>query len=272
MLSEYSEQKPTIPELRPYIENYKHLAWNATGAKSKDFLPRPGVSMIFTDKTFWVDDQISSNTSLIGIHDEVHNIKWLDDQATSFVIRFSPYGISRFLQLNMHELANHFVDSEALWGTSIKRLCDEIMTAQNMSQRVERVERFFTKQFIMPTTIEEHIFQFADRLRDGHDALSLDELRQIVPLSTRQLERRFKVLIGVNLQTYMRLCRFDYAKSLLTRNQYHSLTDIGYASGYSDQAHFSNEFKRLSAVRPKHFLPSSPFHQSLAEHRFSAKV
>jgi len=241
------------------------LTWNEKGEKAKAILPRPGVSMIFTDKKIWIKDKSLPDNILIGIHDDVFNFKWTADTNFCFIIKFSPYGLSRFLRMNMHQMANQLVESATLWGNSINSLHEEIMMAEKMTQQVELVENFFSERMRGPTKTEESIFQFADVLRKERGHSSLNDLRKSVPMSTRQLERKFKELTGVDIRTYIRICRFERAKLLLIQERNLKLTEVGYASGYFDQAHFSNEFKMLSKFRPKNFLGSSPFYKYLSE-------
>lgn len=262
---EYQELKPTISKLRPFIDSYMHLTWDEKGMKSKDMLPRLGVSMIFADKKIWINNKTLSKNILVGIHDEVFNFRWVADRTFCFIINFSPYGLSRFLKINMQQIANKLIESEAIWGNSINILHEKVMRVGEVNQQIELVEKFLSERIIIPTKTEESIFQVADILRNEDEIPSLAKIRKDVPISARQLERKFKKCTGVNIQTYIRICRFEHAKSLLTKQRDLKLTEIGYASGYFDQAHFSNEFKILSTFRPKDFIRSSPFYQFLSD-------
>jgi AraC-like DNA-binding protein len=53
---------------------------------------------------------------------------------------------------------------------------------------------------------------------------------------------------------------------LLIKDHHMNLTNIGYETGYFDQAHFSKEFKAFSKTRPKDFLFSSPYYRLLSEY------
>ena len=113
-----------------------------------------------------------------------------------------------------------------------------------------------------PTEIEKAIFDFADELRRTEEGLSLDELRKNIPLSARQLERKFKALIGTDIQTLIRISRFSAAHGLLHHQESLSLTHIGYEAGYYDQPHFSHDFKEISKISPKEFAPCTPVSDS----------
>ena len=81
------------------------------------------------------------------------------------------------------------------------------------------------------------------------------------------MTRKFKEVIGVNLQTYIRICRFHAAKMLLFGEQDLSMTEVGYLSGYYDQAHFARDFKKLSGVKAKNFIQLCAFQKQIPQRK-----
>ena len=121
-------------------------------------------------------------------------------------------------------------------------------------QRLDWVEAFLLRKFQTPSSSDTLIFELTQKIRQEPDLFSFTALKKTTPLSIRQVERKFRALLGTNIQTYLRLARFEKAKSLLESRQAMRLTDIGYESGYYDQAHFSSEFKKLAGVVPKSYV------------------
>lgn len=73
-------------------------------------------------------------------------------------------------------------------------------------------------------------------------------------LSLSQLERRFKCLTGVTLKSFARLIRFENARNRLHSDQAIRLTDLAYDLGYTDQAHFTRDFKDIASYTPSAYL------------------
>lgn len=79
-------------------------------------------------------------------------------------------------------------------------------------------------------------------------AWSLPALAQMLALSERTLQRRLADA-GANLSALVRSARVQAAGRLLIGTN-HSLARIGFACGFADQPHFTNLFRRHTAMTP----------------------
>lgn len=78
----------------------------------------------------------------------------------------------------------------------------------------------------------------------------IDALVAELNLSPRQLERHFLTHVGLSPKLFSRLVRFDRVVRDLPARGVTSWTDFALAHGYTDQAHFINEFKEFAGVSP----------------------
>ena len=69
------------------------------------------------------------------------------------------------------------------------------------------------------------------------------------------LARRFRRHFDTTPGDYLRRCRLDRARSLLRRSQA-SLADIASATGFTDQSHFTNAFRKTFGISPGAFRRS----------------
>ncbi len=81
------------------------------------------------------------------------------------------------------------------------------------------------------------------------DPLPIAEIADRLKLSTRQLERLFRSVIGVRPVIFYRTLRLRYARWLLDHTD-RSVTDIALDAGFSDCAHFSRQFKTMVGQSP----------------------
>lgn len=79
-------------------------------------------------------------------------------------------------------------------------------------------------------------------------ALALEEAAQQLGLSTRSLQRKLKAE-GTRYVDIVASARAQRASAMLSRHQ-PGLAEVGFACGYTDQAHFCRDFKRRVGMSP----------------------
>jgi AraC family transcriptional regulator len=85
----------------------------------------------------------------------------------------------------------------------------------------------------------------------GHyrETISLHDLARRVDIDPSHLARTFRGHFGCTMSEYVRKLRVDHArKELLATSK--PLSEIAYAAGFSDQAHFSRVFRQHTGLTP----------------------
>ena len=81
----------------------------------------------------------------------------------------------------------------------------------------------------------------------------MDAVATETNISPRKLERAFLEHVGLSPKMYSRLVRFDQAVRGIGARGKVPWSQFALAHGYSDQAHFINEFKEFAGVTPAQF-------------------
>jgi transcriptional regulator GlxA family with amidase domain len=81
----------------------------------------------------------------------------------------------------------------------------------------------------------------------------MDDLTRDLNVSPRRLERQFLTHVGMSPKLFARLVRFDRTVRDLARRGDTPWARFALAHGYSDQAHFINEFREFAGVTPVEF-------------------
>lgn len=85
---------------------------------------------------------------------------------------------------------------------------------------------------------------------DTHATLSLQQASEELEINPGYLSREFsKHFDNLGFGDYMRKLRIEKATNLI-KGSTHSLTEIAYLTGFSDQAHFSRVFKQYTGQSP----------------------
>jgi AraC family transcriptional regulator len=94
--------------------------------------------------------------------------------------------------------------------------------------------------------IEEHLA----------DDLSLAELAALVPMSEFHFARLFKASTGEAPYRYITQRRIERAKVLLSVTAL-SVAEIAYRVGFTNQSHFTAQFRKLVGATPKRYRECS---------------
>jgi AraC-like DNA-binding protein len=85
--------------------------------------------------------------------------------------------------------------------------------------------------------------------------ISLDDLANVAGVSRFHFHRQFRKSVGVTPREYVLRARIERAKGLLTESDL-TVGEVSGAVGFADQSHFSNIFRRLTAMTPRGFRNS----------------
>ncbi|MEP5072365.1 MAG: helix-turn-helix domain-containing protein, partial [Crocinitomicaceae bacterium] len=86
----------------------------------------------------------------------------------------------------------------------------------------------------------------------SHGMIDIVQMAEDVQLSTRQLERLFKKVIGLSPKFYCRIIRFNYIFEVM-KEQKDSWIRTALQSGFFDQSHFIKNFKEFTGEEPSNY-------------------
>jgi len=82
--------------------------------------------------------------------------------------------------------------------------------------------------------------------------ITLDYLSSLVGISKYHFLRSFTHQIGISPYSYLETIRIGNAKKLLSQGI--TPVDVAFQTGFSDQSHFSNFFKKFIGLTPKQYM------------------
>jgi methylphosphotriester-DNA--protein-cysteine methyltransferase len=170
-------------------------------------------------------------------------------------IRFRPGGAQPFLPLPVAGLTNAVVDADAVLGSALDSLRDQLAFARSRGEQAKAAERWLLSRF-RPLEHDHRIVAraaaaLAAPRADGRSTPVADVCEQL-GLSNRHLIHLFQRHVGLTPKTYARVQRFHAALARLPRAT--SRAALAIELGYADQAHFTNEFRRFAGVSPGTFI------------------
>jgi AraC-like DNA-binding protein len=263
--------------LARYVQHYWELALPAGQLSSHSELLHPdgGSSLLF---------QLAGELSINGVRAQ-QGVLFSPTAAHSgqlslaagvrvFAVRFRPGMGAAFWRCAAREFAGEVLGLEGAryLRFDLPAVTEQLQLAADMPSRVALLELALCGALAGSAGIATALPQALALLRAARDKHPLTQLVAQTGLGQRQLERLFNRYLGLTAKQYSRLHRVAYSRELLKQAQPEPLADVAYVAGYSDQAHFSHDFKSVVGLTPGQYLRRVRARYHNAEHTDAAIV
>lgn len=174
------------------------------------------------------------------------------------IIVLQPYSLSLISGIASKKLKNNIFRFHELFGDLVCPLQEAISGAGNVNEIIELIESFFLRISADLPPIDGIITGSVALMQARKGVLNLPEMLKYLPISERQLERKFDQYIGVPPKKLNGIFRINhYLKLLRNPQKTHSALQAAIEAGFYDQAHLNNQFKVLTGTSPLKYLSAS---------------
>ncbi len=257
----YRTLQPSLP-LRPFIQTY-WMFDSASAVETEGILrrrmPDGTASIVITIENFsWMDRgngwRASQGALLQGVCSHAYLLR-AQPKTVSFGVIFKPETACRLSGLPLGELADGSTDLENAFGPAGKIWVEQIRNAADDLERAQITDAFFLRQWQRSSTEHPYLDKALSLIRASGGSLEVEELSRRLYVGRRQLERQFRLYIGLSPKMMLRIERFRSALNMAkTHTARGGLTEIAHTCGYADQAHFIRECRDLTDAAPSHLF------------------
>ena len=168
-----------------------------------------------------------------------------------------PGRLRAFCALPPSELTDAIVDGAQVFGANpCAMLEQQLREAGDRAARIAVIERFLLDR-LQPSAGWKRLPEALEDVYCCLPRMSIADLGEHFRLTPRTLQRRFRGTFGVSPKVFTRITRvhvalwhLDHARRL----GLDSLAHVAHRVGYSDQAHFSRDFRAMVGVTPARTL------------------
>ncbi|MFT3674320.1 MAG: helix-turn-helix domain-containing protein [Chitinophagaceae bacterium] len=249
------------PGLREYVHYYRivHFRFDAKQQQVKFFPPGPQFCLAFypfgqerickPDGSFLLN---APQVLLSGQQLEASIRHLTGNHFLTVQIFFTPAGLYRLTGISPHLLINTFTDAEAIFGSQIRSVNEQLAAAASYTDMIYVLDSFAEQIKNKSTGIKAAHFvdKAAGMILQDH-TISIDRLAQTAFASTRQFQRIFKDRIGISPKLFERIVRFEKTYLYKLQNPGLRWTDIAYACQYSNYQHMAAEYRQLTGLSPQ---------------------
>jgi AraC-like DNA-binding protein len=166
---------------------------------------------------------------------------------------FYPGALYRLCGIAASELTNQYLDGELFFSTALREVNEKLYHAAGYEKMLGIVSDFVRGLAKKQKRSRLPIDDACMLLLNNDKKFTLPQLASQACLSSRQLERKFKELTGVNPKLYERIIRFDRAFRLKNSNPQMDWLRIAVECNYHDYQHLAREYKDFTGLGPNAF-------------------
>jgi AraC-like DNA-binding protein len=170
-------------------------------------------------------------------------------------VHFKPWGMSPFVDMPASELRDCWVPVDAVWQRSLDRIRNQIGGIASATEALRVLEAELRSRLAAaPSRGLDLVQRTGGLLEASHGEVRVGALADAAWVSGNHLATQFKSHVGVTPKRVARIYRF--ARLILSVDALGPVdwSELAYAAGYSDQAHFSREFKDFTGHTPTGYL------------------
>lgn len=192
------------------------------------------------------------NAVVFGQQTELTN-RYVGSNFLLIQIVFAPGGLFRITGIPSTEIANAYVDAEAIFFADIRFVNEQLCHCSSYQQMVAVIDKFLFSQIKKRNFSAHAIDQVMQGLYCNEELPSIDALSRLACVSTRQFERIFKHRMGVSPKYFLKVMRFENAFRMKNKFPHLDWLSIAIRCGYYDYQHLVKDYKELTLMTPTEF-------------------
>lgn len=165
-----------------------------------------------------------------------------------------PHTLAQLWKIPAIEFYNQAVHLFDLNIPFLAALVMRILEAEHNAERISILQHYLIKTLAENHDRNDPSADYIHLAIRRQGELSMEELASYSHVSQRQFERIFKQHTGLNPLAFSRMLRFEKSIESFYSGSVRSFTELAYAAGYYDQAHFNRDFKCFAGVSPRNYF------------------
>ena len=239
---------PPAADLQSFIEYFWIVEWDLRGQEPhiQKILPYPCVHLVFEP----------GRTAIHGVMNGVFE-RQLEGAGRALGVRFRPGGFRGVLDGPVVTITDRVIPLTGVYDFDIDAAEAEVLVAAGDLEMIGVAERLLRTRMPAADDTIDLVHGIVDRIANDRAINRVDELATLVNQGERALQRLFNDYVGVSPKWVIRRSRLHDAAARLANAEDVNLTQLAADLGYSDQAHFTRDFKTLVGRSPSDYRRSA---------------
>ena len=249
-------------DLRSFIEHFWIVAWDLRGQDPyvQKTLPYPCVHLVFD----------AGRTAIFGVMRGAFEYR-LEGAGHVLGVRFRAGGFRGILGGAVATLTDRTIPLSSVYELDCDAAEASVLGAEGDAGMMQAVEAILRTRVPPLDETVGHVGAIVDRIGADRSINRVDELATQVGMGERALQRLFGDYVGVSPKWVIRRFRLHDAASRLAKAEDVNLTHLAQELGYSDQAHFTRDFKAIVGRSPSDYRRLATSEESGGSARLGGK-
>jgi len=261
----YQKHIPKFP-LDNYIDSIVFIEGNNKGTG----LPKTAMSLVFNlEDSFklFTDKQFSQYIDykkhwVAGLQTKPTNVESYG-VSKMLVVQFKTLGAFLFLNDPLHYYTNYYIPLDSIFKKEADETWEQLQEAKSLNEKFLIIENFLYRKLLTNKLPNKKLISTIEILLDNKVNLSINEICKQLNISRKHLNDLSKEYVGVSPKMLSSLNRLQTTLKTISSSRTEKLTDVAYKLEYFDQAHFINDFKRFTYLKPTEYARLVEAKQSL---------
>ncbi len=236
-------------DLKSFVEYFWLVAWDLRGQEPhvQKTLPSPCVHLVFD----------RGKTAIFGVMRGAFEYRQTG-QSRALGVRFRPGGFRGLLGAPLTSITDRTIPLGAIYESTSDTAAEaSVLDADGDDGMMQAAESILRTRIPPPDKNVDFVHGVVERVATDRTITRVDALAKALGWGERALQRLFSDYVGVSPKWVIRRSRLHDAASLLAAEEDVNLTRLAQDLGYSDQAHFTRDFKAIVGRSPSDYRRSS---------------
>lgn len=228
--------------LMPFVEHYWIVEWALPDGASypAEVLPHPRLNVAFTAERGWVTGVTTAKYT--------YDVK---GSGRVLGVMFRPGGFRPFFGRAVAELMDREIEAETVFPGAIDAGRRALLASSDAERMVVAAEALLSGNGL--PEVDANIAaatRLVELVRGDREIVTVGGLCERAGVNERTLQHLFRHYVGATPKWVIRLYRLVEAAARAADAPALNWTAIAHELGYSDQAHFTNDFRRIVGRAP----------------------
>lgn len=169
----------------------------------------------------------------------------------SMVVLFNSSVLSALYRINFRNYANNLYIPDDITG--LNSLYNKLIDISD-EEKILEIQNHLREKFFGLDYKPDIIDELYKRIMETDGTVPIETLLGDLNAKERSLRRNFLNRVGINAKKLARIRRINYVWDLINCGNITDYQSLVVYCNYSDQAHFINDFKKMTGETPKRFF------------------